>query len=69
MTDPKLLKEKINKALAHNDAAWAYHHMLDPEARGYVDILIVAENLPMAFVAGTQELRFRELHRRAHRFA
>lgn len=64
----KVLKEKINAALRHADAHWAFHNALSKEARDYTDILIVQMKHPLAFRAGSQEQRFVELHRNKHQF-
>lgn len=55
--------EALNSALQYYDVAWAYHHMLHPKTREYMDELLVERKHPLAFQAGTNEQRFRELHK------
>ncbi len=60
--------EAINDALRYYDPAWAYHHMLHPKQRQHMDELLVARRHPLAFEAGTNEGRFRALHRERFQF-
>jgi len=61
--------ERLNAALEHSDVSWAYYQMLDNAVREHMDALIVATQDPLGFVPGTNWDRFRQLHKRGHRFA
>ncbi len=58
----------LNNALSTPDVAWAFFHMLCTEDRDAMDRLLTDSGHPLAFEAGTQESRFRDLHSAKYRF-
>lgn len=54
--------ERLNVALRNPDVVWAYHHVLTPHDRKEMDRLLVEIKHPLAYLAGTNESRFRTLH-------
>ncbi len=64
MMSGKECTEKLNVALRGETEFFR----LPREVRDYMDILIVRDNLPMAYEARTQESRFVRLQRARHQF-
>lgn len=60
--------QALNDALRYPDVVWAYFHMLHPKTREYMDTLLVERQHPLAYEAGTNEHRFRTLHRQRYQF-
>lgn len=60
--------ERLNVALRNPDVAWAYHHVLTPHDKAEMDRLLVEIKHPLAYLAGSNESRFRTLHAVGFRF-
>jgi hypothetical protein len=59
----------INAALSYPDVAWAYHRIMSAADKLDMDQLLVRVGHPLAMQSGTNEHRFRTLHREAFQFA
>ena len=59
---------RLNIALSHNDASWAFFRVLNGADVNDMDKLLVARQHPLAYEVGTQYTRFQTLHREGYRF-
>lgn len=61
-------KAELNNALRYPDPNWAYFQCMSARLRGVMDILLVKVNHPIAYEAGTNEQRFKTLHKQGYQF-